>query len=348
MEQRALTGRDLRMAILFAAAVYLAIRFIAHVANILLILGVSALIATALTPITDTLHRYRIPRQLSTALLIVIMLLGVAGVSYLMVPPAVRQVTELAKHVPEYFQTAREWTERIGFQKYLPENLEPKNLASLARPVLTGASRATVSAAGAIGSVFLVFVITVHILINPNPVTRGILASIDPGNREKVREVGRQIAEKIRAWVGGILLGMLFVFLITWAILSIIGLEQAFLFAVIAGLFEAVPVIGPIISAVPPIVVTLFSGEPIKALWVFIGFLVIQQFEGNVLMPLVMSKQLSLHPVTVILAVLIMGGLFGIVGVFLAAPAAAAVGILINEFYLKPRELAENFSSQKE
>ncbi|MGQ9456232.1 MAG: AI-2E family transporter [Armatimonadota bacterium] len=345
MEQRSLTGRDLRMAIIFAAAVYLAIKFIAHVANVLLVLGVSALIATALTPITDTLHRYRIPRQLSTALLIIIMLLGLAGISYLVLPPAVRQVTELAKHGPEYLQTAREWMERIGIQKYLPENLDVKNLTGLAKPVLTGASRATVSAAGALGSIFLVFVITVHILINPNPVTRGILASIDPGNRKKVHDVGQQIAEKIRAWVGGVLIGMLFVFLVTWAILSVIGLEQAFLFAVIAGLFEAVPVIGPIISAVPPIVVSLFSGEPIRALWIFIGFLVIQQFEGNVLIPLVMSKKLSLHPVTVILAVLVMGGLFGIVGVFLAAPTAAAMGILFNEFYLKPRELTEGSSS---
>jgi predicted PurR-regulated permease PerM len=337
LEQQSLTGRDIRMGILYAALVFLIIKFIFHVANILLILGVSALLATVLSPIVDFLCKYKVPRQAATGLLVLALLGSLICGWYYVTPPAIQQISELAKRGPQYYQVARQWMQRVGLERYLPENLGHTNLGTLLKPVLTGASRATMSAVGAVGSAFLVFVITVYLLANPRPVIQGIIAFIHPPDRNKVTNAGKRIVAQVKAWAAGILIGMFFIFLVTWIALSIIGLEQAFLFAVIAGLFEAVPVIGPIVSAIPPAVVALFSGEPITALWVLLAFAIIQQFEGNVLIPLVMSKQLSLHPVAIILAVLIMGGVFGIVGIFVAAPTAAVAGVLIDEFYLKGR-----------
>ena len=112
--------------------------------------------------------------------------------------------------------------------------------------------------------------------------------------------------------------------------------KQAFLFGVIAGLLEIVPVIGPLVAAVPPVIVALLQ-NPIMAIWVVIVFTGIQQAEGHLIIPLVMSKQLSLHPVTVIFSVLVMGGLFGIIGIFLASPAAFTAGIIYEEILLPKR-----------
>ncbi len=338
MPEKALTGRDLRAAILFAALVYLAIRFTSQIADILLILSVSALITAALSPIASRLQRHRVPRQASAAFLALAVIAIVVLAGYLILPRAAKQVGELAKQGPGFAKEAYRWVQRAGLDEYLPKKIDTASLNQIARPLITGASRATASAAGAVAGALLVFIITVYLLANPAPITGGILRVLDPAMRDRARSTGERLAGQIRAWAVGVLIGMFFIFLVTWIALSIIGMKQAFLFAVIAGLLEAVPVIGPIISAVPPTLVALLSSDPITALWVVIAFVVIQQFEGNVLIPVVMSRQLSLHPVTVTFAVLVMGGLFGIVGVFLAAPAAVAAGIVLDEFYLGPRE----------
>ncbi|MGC8861761.1 MAG: AI-2E family transporter [Armatimonadota bacterium] len=338
MQDRTITGRDLRAAILFGALVYLAIRFTSQIADILLILSVSALITAALSPIVSWLHRHRVPRQASAALLAlaVIAIVGLAG--YLVIPLATRQGAQLIKQGPGYGKELYRWIQKVGLDEYVPRKFDTASVKEILRPVITGASRATASVAGAVGGALLVFIITIYLLANPAPITEGILRALDPNVRASAKRAGERLTAQVRAWAVGVLIGMFLIFLLTWIALSIIGLEQAFLFAVIAGLLEAVPVLGPILSAVPPTIVALLSSNPVTALWVVIAFVIIQQFEGNVLIPLVMSRQLSLHPVTVIFSVLVMGGLFGIVGIFLAAPAAVAAGIVLDEFYFRPRE----------
>jgi predicted PurR-regulated permease PerM len=338
MQETGLTGRDLRNAILFGALVYLAIRFTSQIADILLILSVSGLITVALSPIATRLQRHRVPRGVSAGLLALAVLGLLALAGYLIVPRAADQLGQLAKQAPGYAQEAYRWIQKVGFDKYLPKKIDTSSLKQIAEPLITGASRATASAAGAIAGSFLVFVITIYLLGNPTPITEGFLHILKPSFRGPAKEAGERLAVQIRAWAIGVLIGMFFIFAVTWIALSIIGMEQAFLFAVIAGLLEAVPVIGPVLSAAPPTLVALLSIHPITALWVIIAFVVIQQLEGHVLIPIVMSRQLSLHPVTVIFAVLVMGALFGIVGIFLAAPAAVAAGIILDEFYLRPRD----------
>jgi len=338
MEGKPLTGRDLRAAILFGALVYLGIRFTSQIADILLILSVSALVTAALSPIVSRLQKHRIPRQASAAILALAVIGTLAIAGYLVIPRAVEQGGQLIKQGPSYGREVYRWIQKVGLNEYLPKKFDTASLKEIMRPVITGASRATATAAGAIGGALLVFIITIYLLANPAPITEGILRALGPKSGQSAKRAGERLAVQIRAWAVGILIGMFFIFLLTWIALSIIGMEQAFLFAVIAGMLEAVPVIGPILSAVPPTVVALLSSHPITAVWVIIAFVIIQQFEGNVLIPVVMSRQLSLHPVTVILSVLVMGGLFGIVGVFLAAPAAVAVGIVADEFYFRPRE----------
>lgn len=338
MQEKGLTGRDLRAAILFGALVYLAIRFTSQIADILLILSVSGLVTAALSPIVSRLQKHRMPRQASAGILALAVIAIVVLAGCLIVPRAAEQLGELAKQGPQFVDEGRRWVHKAGLDKYLPKKIDTANFSEIARPLITGASRATASAAGAVAGAFLVFIITIYLLANPAPITEGLLRAADPAMRDKARSTGERLAVQIRAWAVGVMIGMFFIFLVTWIALSIIGMEQAFLFAVIAGLLEAVPVIGPIMSAVPPAIVALLSSHPTTALWVIIAFIAIQQFEGNVLIPMVMSRQLSLHPVTVVFAVLVMGGLFGIVGIFLAAPAAVAAGIILDEFYLRPRE----------
>jgi len=347
MQNKSLSGRDLRNAVLFAALVYLGIEFIAQIASVLLVFSVSAILVVALNPAVSWLQKRKIPRQVSAGVLALSVIGAAALVFLIVIPPAIDQLQDLYKQGPQFVESVKGKVELLTakypeLENYIPKQIpvSKESAAAVSRVLLGGASAITTSAVASLTAAFLIFIVTIYALANPDQLTGGFLRMLSPENRRKAEAAGARIGTQIRAWAIGILIGMVFIFLFTWIGLLIIGVKQAFLFAVIAGLLEAVPILGPILSAVPPTVVSLI-GNPIQALWVVLVFVVIQQIEGNVLIPIIMSKQLSLHPVTIIFAVVVMGGLFGIVGVFLAAPASAITGILIDEFYLKPREAAD-------
>lgn len=342
-----ISGRDLRGAIIFGALVYLGIRFIAQIADVLLIFSIVAIFTVALTPSVSWLAARRIPRQVSAGALAIALLAGAALPLYLLIPPAFRQLEEIWRQTPAFVDSAQQWLRALAaaypaLADFIPRDLTSytETIGQAAGSLLGGVTRVTASAAGIVAAVFLIGISTVYSLAHPDPLARGLLRAFAPAHRERARAAGKRLAAQIRAWARGVVIAMVAVFLATWVGLTLVGIKQALLFAFIAGILEAVPIVGPVIAAVPPVVVALALGEPMTALWVVIVFVIIQQLENHVLIPLIMSHQLSLHPVTVIFAVLVMGGLFGIVGVLLATPAAAAAGILYDEFIIRNYEQA--------
>jgi len=113
-----------------------------------------------------------------------------------------------------------------------------------------------------------------------------------------------------------------------WAL----GVKNALLFAIIAGIGESIPTIGPILSAIPPFLV-VFADDPAKAMWILILFFFIQQLENNLLVPRIMASQLRLHPVSVLFCVIAMGALLGPLGILLATPICALVKVVYSEVY---------------
>lgn len=344
MPERGLTRRDLYSAIIFAALVYFAVRFITGIVDVLLIFSVTILVVTILNPMVSWLERRRIPRPVSAAVLAVGTIGVMTLVLYLVIPPAIDQLQELTKQVPSAVQTLQDRSARLAqdypaLQRIVPraDVIDPQTIQEFGRSIIGGASTVTASAVGALAGAFLVFILTIYALSNPKPLVDGVLRAVRPDQRPTLLAAGQRLGMQVRAWGVGVLVGMFAIFALTWIVLSIIGIKQAFLFAVIAGLLEAVPIIGPVIAAIPPIIVAVLQ-SPILAIWVALAFLVIQQVESNLLVPMIMSRQLSLHPVTVIFSVLVMGGLFGIIGIFLAVPAAALVGVLYDELYICRRD----------
>lgn len=338
--QQCLTGRDLRNAILFAALVYLGIRFISQIVDILLIFSITIILVLTLNPAVSWLEKHKIPRAVSAGVLAIGVIAGLVILLFLAIPPIEREIVDLGKQAPSYYAKTQAWVE--GFSErhptlasYLPSEfkLDRQSIQSILKSVLGGATKVTANIAGTIVAAALIFITTIYTLANPKPIIDGFLSAASPRYRTRLRSAGERISKQIRAWAMGTLLLMFAIFILTWIGLSLLGIKQAFLFAVIAGLLEAVPTIGPVLSAIPPIIVALIS-NPISALWVALLFIGIQQFENQVLVPMIMARQLSLHPVTIIFYVLVMGGLFGIIGIFLATPIAVTVGILYDEMYL--------------
>jgi predicted PurR-regulated permease PerM len=126
---------------------------------------------------------------------------------------------------------------------------------------------------------------------------------------------------------------MVIIGVLTAITLSIIGIPYALSIGALSGLLAFLPLIGVLISIIPPVLLAL-TINPILVVWVILSYIVVHQIEAHVIQPVVMSRAVSLHPVVIVLAILVMGTLFGLVGVLLAVPLVAALGVLVQELWI--------------
>jgi predicted PurR-regulated permease PerM len=135
----------------------------------------------------------------------------------------------------------------------------------------------------------------------------------------------------------GVAIDMLATFVLLWIGLTIIGLDYAVFFAVLSALLVVVPYFGSIAGAVPPVLFAL-TDSPGKALLALVVYIAVQQFESNITIPLVMSQRVRMHPAMVAIGVVVVGQLFGFVGLFVAVPILSLIVITTDEFWVKPIE----------
>jgi predicted PurR-regulated permease PerM len=179
-------------------------------------------------------------------------------------------------------------------------------------------------------------VLTFYLLLERDRLDQ-LFTQFTPGQRSRVERVIRKIEDKLGAWLRGQIILSLIIAVLAYIALFALGVPYALPLAIVAGLFEVVPVIGPIISSVPAIFIAYLT-SPVTALLTAIAFFVIQQAENHVVVPQVMKKAVGLNPLVVILAVAIGGKLLGIVGALLAVPIAVVIEI-VSQDLLNPEDL---------
>jgi predicted PurR-regulated permease PerM len=217
--------------------------------------------------------------------------------------------------------------------------LDPQNLSAVGQQVLTGSTVSTAAGVGltvatALSLGVVVFISTIYLVIRPAPWVDGFVSLFPAGWRPRTREVLDTLYHTVQRWFLGQLSAMTFI-AVFWAIsLYFIGVPFALLIGIFSGLISFVPYVGALISVTIPVILALIS-DPFTVVYVILAFVIIQQIEGNILQPLVMSRAVDLHPALVVFALLIMGTLFGLVGVFLAVPLVAAVQVLVRELWVQ-------------
>ncbi|MEN6371340.1 MAG: AI-2E family transporter [Armatimonadota bacterium] len=339
MAVKHLTAADLRHAVLFAAFIYLAIKFIDAIAGIILVFGIIVLVSLILNPIVSWLERHRLPRILSASSMALLGLGTIFLFIWFVVPRLAEQFSGFATDFPSYIDHLHGWLRREmpSVAKRIPSaDMLAGEVIRRIGPFLGGLAGYALSFANLLVSILIIFISTIFAISNPRPIVQGFLALFPPQPRQKVIDTVQSISLQMRAWALGTLFNMFLIFILTWIALTILGFKAAFLFAVLAGALELVPILGPIAAATPPVLIALVQ-NPIFALWVAIIYTIIQQFESNVLVPLVMGGQLKQHPLSIIFFILVMGGIYGLVGVFLAVPTAAVAKTIVNKFYIEPR-----------
>jgi predicted PurR-regulated permease PerM len=184
--------------------------------------------------------------------------------------------------------------------------------------------------------VALCLLVLVFLLLNPQPLVSSFLEVVSPRYRSQARRALVRMIEQMNAWARGVLINGIITAITTGLLLAWIGVQPAYVFGVFAFMGELVPIIGPVVVAIPALLVAASMGIS-HFLLALLAILFVQQVETNILIPFVMGKQMDLHPVIIMFFTLAMGTLFGIVGAFLVMPAAALCKILIGEFYLHDR-----------
>jgi predicted PurR-regulated permease PerM len=155
---------------------------------------------------------------------------------------------------------------------------------------------------------------------------------VPPANQSVVISLINKIQRKMGMWVVGQMILSIFIFALTYIGLTILGVENALFLAVLAGLFEVIPYVGPFLSAIPAVFFALIQNPPL-VIAVILLYVLIQKTEGYVLVPKVMEKTVGTSPLVVLLALLIGFKVAGILGLLLAVPLAGAVTVVIQEFF---------------
>jgi predicted PurR-regulated permease PerM len=172
-------------------------------------------------------------------------------------------------------------------------------------------------------------------LMNPRPIFGAMFSLIPERHHDQTLIIVQRIGKLVPSWAGATLLGMLtigvLVFLVMW---PIFGFMDALVLGLISGVLEAVPFLGPILSAVPALLLAAGKGG-MTPLWVVLAYLAIQALENNIILPLIMARGMKMHPVAVIFSMLLCVAAFGVLGVLVAAPLVAIVGIVHDELYRK-------------
>jgi predicted PurR-regulated permease PerM len=325
---------------LVIAAVLGGIYFLWKIQEVLMLLLLAILFATAIEPLVNRLRSG--PFSRGQGILIVYSLIFglLASLGFFFVPGIVDQASQFIDSLPEQVASLRPLVEQIGIRPLRELLLRgigeapPAVQRTLEQPAGPAETERLVAAGGAVVhslfSVITVFLLAYYWLTERATIKRVILRLVPESSCNRVNTAWIEIESKLGGWVRGQLLIMLALGLMAGAAFLLLGLPNPLLLAVLAGLCEIIPLIGPFLAFVPALLVAL-TVDPARALLLIPLAVLIQQIEGNILIPRIMSHTIGISPLTVILGILIGSILYGPVGAFLAVPVAAAAQVILNE-----------------
>jgi predicted PurR-regulated permease PerM len=324
-----------------AAMLLVVVAYLAR--GVLLLLYVSGLFAMGISPLVQMIERRRLlpvgprfPRWFAILLIYAAILSALVTIASIVVPPLVEQAEELWLVLPEKIEQAQAALVRYGILRQpitLGEAVQqtPAGGGTAAVTTLFGAVRGVLG--GLFGTVTLIL-LTFYMLVDSKDIFSFFVKLFPRQRRAQVAAISETVVSKVSAWLGGQLLLALIIGLTSALGLGLMGVPYFYVLALISAVGEMIPMIGPILSAIPAILVAV-TVSPALAISVAIFFIVQQQLENTVLVPKIMGRQVGLSAVTVIVALGVGGELLGVVGAILAVPTAAIIQVLFQELVTK-------------
>ena len=316
--------------------IILGLVFLYMISDVLLMLFFAFIIAAGVEAPVSWMHRKGLKRIFGVIIVYLISFLILAGIIYLVIPPLVSQIKALANNLPEISQRFGLGLEAAQ-QKYQGFEGILNNIANKFESITPNIFQTTFSFFGGVFSAIMIVVISFYLAVQERGIKKFLVSVTPKDHRDYVTDLVHRIEGKLGSWIRGQLLLMVLVAVLTYIGLSLLGIKYALVLALLAGLLEVVPYIGPIISAIPAIILAFFQ-SPFLALIVAIVYYAIQQLENYVLAPQIMRKALGLNPVVIIVALLVGAKIAGMLGMIIAVPLAAVFSVFLSDIFRGKKE----------
>jgi predicted PurR-regulated permease PerM len=320
--------------------------------GVLLLLFVAILLASALEPIVDIL-RDRLPVGRGAAILLVYaaFFVAVLGLAFVVVPKAISQGQEVVAAMPAFFDTVRSWASTLR-PTILSESVTAlvDSVSSVLRPTAPPNTDQVVEVGAAATEVAVTLATLLTLvffwLVEHARLQRYLLAFFPADRRAGARDAWNEIETRLGLWVRGQLILMGTMGVSTGTAYTLLGVPGALLLGLIAAVAEAIPIVGPLLGAIPAILVAA-TVSPQLALVVAAIYAVIQLVEGSVLVPLVMRNTVGISPLLVLLSLLIGAAVGGLVGALLAVPVTASIEIVIGRLQARDKPVAQDRAARE-
>ncbi|OHB24628.1 MAG: AI-2E family transporter [Desulfuromonadaceae bacterium GWC2_58_13] len=366
--------RPITIYVILGAALFAFIQSFPLLSPILLSFLLVMLISMAVNPVISRIRASWGGRKSATCLMVGMLVVVVALTGWAFFGPMKDSVTKLSEQLPAYWERFQKPLIKMEQQAVLSEEKlqaevtteisrtaaeegNPEAARHIAEAAPPKSTKEAASLRSSLSEMFqgvvgrfttvafnatqiLVVLVTVFFgatftLMNPRPIFRAIFSLVPERHHEQTLIIVQRIGKFVPRWVGTTLLGMLtiglLVFLLMW---PIFGLMDALVLGLIACILEAVPFLGPILSAIPAILLALGRGG-MTPLWVLLAYIAVQALENNVITPFIMARGMKMHPLAVIFSMLLCVAAFGVLGVLVATPLVAIVNIVHDELYRK-------------
>ena len=347
IQQNEWTFRRIVVATLALMGVGLGFWLLYRFYQVLFILFVAVILGTIIRPIATWLNRRGLSKVGGVIAVYVLLFALLTGFLLLLFPLVFDQGTAIVKDIPDYYQDLRTWVENspnqlIGsFSQYLPEVIPGFEIAIQTDIEMLASAETALSYISSLFKVFFIMLVTLllsyHWTLNGKRTIESLLILFPKNKREEHSEMIAAIESKIGYFIAG--QGALCLVVGVMAIIGYmaIGLPNAFVLGLVAGAFEAIPMIGPTLGAIPAGLIAL-SVSPSTLIWVIVITVVIQLTENNLLVPRIMSKAVGVNPFVSLLAIFAFSSLFGLAGALMAIPMAAIIQLVLDRFVFHPAE----------
>lgn len=297
--------------------------------------AVATIGAVLLEPLIRWLRtRCRLPHGVSVGITALLVFGGIGGTGYVGYRLIAGQVQRLVEQGPEIKQKliakAEEWGERFS---WLGFNNEDFKIGEHVQSMASGALKMLAVGAEGITYALLVLMLSLFIAANFRSYGRGFLTAFPPERRPRIAHLGRGSISVVRRWFFGQIIVVSITAAMTAVALLLIGMDYWLVIAVLTIILDFIPFIGAVLTGAIAVLLTLGT-EPDKVAWVLLAYIVIQQLESDVILPLVMKGRVRMPEAHLLVFILIMGSALGIIGVFLSPPIFAVLHHLYNEAYI--------------
>ena len=312
---------------------------------------------TVIRPAVTWLHRRGLPRIAGVILVYLLLLALLISFILLLFPLILEQGTTIAAEVPVYYQNLRAAMVNnpnqliVRLSEFLPATLPGLvPITQTVQQMLASAVQALSYAASAVKAIFIltaILLLAFHWALDGPRTIQSLVLLIPKEHRESSRELITSMESKVGFYIAGQGFLCLVIGIMALVAYLLIGLPNFLVLALFAGVMEAVPMIGPLLGAIPAAIIAL-SIAPSKLIWVIVATIVIQQIENSLLVPRVMHKAVGINPFVSLLSLFAFSSLFGIAGALMAIPMAAIIQLLLDRFVFHPATLESDVSTGRD